>query len=71
VLAGALVTEIVFAYPGLGSRIFTAIQGKDYFVIQGIFLFIIAGVLVANFLVDIVYVLIDPRTRIGMQGGEA
>jgi peptide/nickel transport system permease protein len=71
ILAGALVTEIVFAYPGLGSRIFTAIQGKDYFVIQGIFLFIIAGVLIANFLVDIAYVLVDPRTRIGMQGGQA
>jgi peptide/nickel transport system permease protein len=71
VLAGALVTEIVFAYPGLGSQIFRAISTKDYFVIQGIFLFIIVGVLVANFIVDIVYVLVDPRTRIGMQGGQA
>ena len=64
-------TEIVFAYPGLGSQIFRAIQNKDYFVIQGIFLFIIIGILVANFIVDIVYVLVDPRTRIGMQGGQA
>jgi peptide/nickel transport system permease protein len=40
-------------------------------VIQGIFLFIIIGVLIANFLVDIVYMLVDPRTRIGMQGGQA
>jgi peptide/nickel transport system permease protein len=71
VLAGALVTEIVFSYPGLGSQIFRAIQDKDYFVIQGIFLFIIVGILVANFIVDIVYVLVDPRTRIGMQGGQA
>ncbi len=71
VLAGALVTEIVFSYPGLGSQIFRAISTKDYFVIQGIFLFIIIGVLIANFIVDIIYVLIDPRTRIGMQGGTA
>ncbi len=71
VLAGALVTEIVFSYPGLGYQIYRAITNEDYFVIQGIFLFIIVGVLVANFLVDLAYVLIDPRTRIGMQGGQA
>jgi peptide/nickel transport system permease protein len=71
VLAGALVTEIVFAYPGLGWLIFNAINNKDYFVIQGAFLLIIIGILIANFLVDIVYVLVDPRTRIGMQGGQA
>ena len=69
ILAGALVTEIVFSYPGLGYQIYRAITNADYFVIQGIFLFIIVGVLVANFIVDVVYVLIDPRTRIGMEGG--
>jgi peptide/nickel transport system permease protein len=69
VIAGALVTEIVFSYPGLGYQIYRAITNEDYFVIQGIFLFIIVGVLVANFLVDLVYVLVDPRTRIGMEGG--
>jgi peptide/nickel transport system permease protein len=71
ILAGALVTEIVFSYPGLGSLIYTAILNKDYFVIQGTFLFIIIGILIANFLVDIVYIIVDPRTRIGMQGGQA
>ncbi len=71
VLAGALVTEIVFSYPGLGSLIYRAIINQDYFVIQGTFLLIIIGVLIANFIVDIAYVLIDPRARIGMQGGEA
>ena len=69
VIAGALVTEIVFSYPGLGYQIYRAITNEDYFVIQGIFLFIIIGVLVANFVVDIVYVIVDPRTRLGMQGG--
>jgi len=71
ILGGALVTEIVFSYPGLGFQIFRAISNKDYFVIQGIFLFIIIGTLVANFIIDIAYVLVDPRTRIGMQGGQA
>jgi peptide/nickel transport system permease protein len=71
IIAGALVTEIVFSYPGLGYQIYRAITNEDYFVIQGIFLFIIVGVLIANFLVDLVYVIVDPRTRIGMQGGQA
>jgi peptide/nickel transport system permease protein len=69
VTAGAIVVEIVFSYPGLGSLTLGAIQNRDYFLIQGIFLFLITGVLIANFVIDIAYVLIDPRTRIGMQGG--
>ncbi|HET8872869.1 MAG TPA: ABC transporter permease subunit, partial [Gaiellaceae bacterium] len=66
---GAIVVEIVFSYPGLGSLTLSAIQNRDYFLIQGIFLFLIVGVLLANFIIDIAYVFIDPRTRIGMQGG--
>jgi peptide/nickel transport system permease protein len=68
VVAGAIVVEIVFSYPGLGTLTLQAIQNRDYFLIQGIFLFIIVGVLLANFCIDIAYVLIDPRTRIGMMG---
>jgi peptide/nickel transport system permease protein len=68
VVGGALVTEIVFGYPGMGSLIITAIQNRDYFLLQGLFLFIIIGVLVANFIVDIAYVIVDPRTRTGIQG---
>jgi len=68
VVGGALVTEIVFGYPGMGSLIITAIQNRDYFLLQGIFLFIILGVLIANFVVDILYVIVDPRTRTGLQG---
>jgi peptide/nickel transport system permease protein len=68
VVAGALVTEVVFTYPGLGSMTLTAIQNRDYFLLQGIFIFIIVGVLIANFLVDLAYLVIDPRTRLGMQG---
>jgi peptide/nickel transport system permease protein len=68
VLSGTLVTEIVFGYPGVGSLILTAIQNRDYFLLQGIFLFVIVGVLIANFVVDIAYVIVDPRTRTGLQG---
>ena len=68
-VAGALVTEIVFSYPGLGYLILQAINNQDFFLLQGAFLFIVIGVLVANFVIDIVYVLVDPRTRTGMRGG--
>jgi len=61
----------VFAYPGIGYLILQAIQNEDFFLLQGIFLFVIVGVLVANFLIDIAYVVVDPRTRVGMQGGAA
>jgi peptide/nickel transport system permease protein len=68
IVAGALVTEVVFSYPGIGYLLLAAIQNQDYFLIQGCFLFIIIGVLLANFIIDIVYVIIDPRTRRGMTG---
>jgi len=71
IVAGALVTEVVFSYPGIGYLLLAAIQNQDYFLIQGCFLFIIVGVLVANFAIDIVYVIVDPRTRRGMAGETA
>jgi peptide/nickel transport system permease protein len=71
IVAGALATEIVFAYPGVGYLILQAINTRDYFLLQGCFLFIIVGVLLANFAIDIAYVFVDPRTRLGMQGDSA
>ncbi len=68
VVGGALVTEIVFGYPGIGTLIITALNNRDYFLLQGVFLFIIVAVLIANFIVDIAYVIVDPRTRAGIQG---
>jgi len=68
IAAGAIVTEIVFSYPGIGHLLMQAIQNQDYFLIQGCFLFIIMGVLLANFAVDILYIIVDPRTRRGMVG---
>ncbi len=71
IVAGALATEVVFAYPGIGYLILQAIQNQDFFLLQGCFLFVVIGVLLANFMIDIVYVIVDPRTRTGMQGGGA
>lgn len=71
IVSGALVTEAVFSYPGLGNLVLQAIQNEDFFLLQGVFLFVIIGVLVANFIIDVVYVIVDPRTRVGMQGGAA
>ena len=63
IVGGTLVTEIVFSYPGIGFALFQAIGAKDYPLMQGIFLIITLSVLVANMLADLVYVLLDPRTR--------
>jgi peptide/nickel transport system permease protein len=68
IVAGALATEVVFAYPGIGYLILQAIHNEDYFLLQGCFLFVVIGVLLANFIIDIAYVIVDPRTRAGMQG---
>jgi peptide/nickel transport system permease protein len=63
VIGGALIVEIVFAYPGMGNTLLYAVNGRDYPLMQGIFLMITLAVLVANFMADIVYVLLDPRAR--------
>ncbi|GCE46102.1 peptide/nickel transport system permease protein [Thermosporothrix hazakensis] len=63
VVGGALLTEMVFSYPGIGFDLLTAIRGFDYSLIQGIFLMIAIAMLTANFLSDIVYALLDPRVR--------
>ena len=62
-VSGALVTENVFSYPGIGSLLFTSIRRNDYPVIQAVTLLIMVGVLAANFIVDILYGVIDPRIR--------
>ncbi len=62
-VSGALVAEIVFSYPGLGSTILSAITGADYPLVSGTTLVITVMVLLANFLIEIVYGLIDPRIK--------
>ena len=60
-LTGAILTETVFAWPGLGSLFVSSISVRDYPVLQGIFLFSAVAVVVANILTDVVYWLVDPR----------
>jgi peptide/nickel transport system permease protein len=62
-MGGALVTEQVFNYPGLGKFTFTAIGARDYSFIQGQLLLLTVSVLIANLLSDIANVILDPRLR--------
>lgn len=62
-VVGALITEIVFNYPGLGTWMFNAIRQQDYPLITGCTLVITIAVLVANFAIDMIYGLIDPRVK--------
>lgn len=63
VVGGALLTEIIFSYPGVGFALLQAVQSEDFPLMQGIFLVITFAVLGANFLADIFYVILDPRVR--------
>ena len=62
-VGGALVAEIIFSYPGLGTTLLNAIMGGDYPLISAITLIITVMVLIANFLIEIVYGFIDPRIK--------
>ena len=63
IVGGTLIMELIFSYPGLGLRLFEATLAKDYPLMQGMFLVITLSVLVANIIADIVYAIMDPRTR--------
>jgi peptide/nickel transport system permease protein len=62
-LGGALVAELIFSYPGLGSTIQTAVLGQDYPLISATTLIVTVMVLLANFIIEILYGLIDPRIK--------
>ncbi len=63
VLAGSMLTEIVFSYPGQGYLLVQAVRNQDFPLMQGLFFCITVAVLLANWLVDIAYLWLDPRTR--------
>ncbi len=63
VIAGNITVEIVFSYPGLGNQILKAVNSHDFFVMQGGFIFLIIGILLSNFIIDIIYIFLDPRVR--------
>jgi peptide/nickel transport system permease protein len=64
VVAGSIVMETVFSYPGIGFQLWKAVSNNDYPLMQGTFLVISIAVLAANLLVDLLLGLIDPRTRV-------
>jgi len=64
-LSGAIVTEQVFSYPGLGQWIWRSIEWFDFPALQAIFFVIALCVIIANFIADIMYGIIDPRIKYG------
>ena len=64
VVGGSLLTEQVFSYPGIGQMLLQAVQSNDYALLQGLFLIITITVLAVNFIMDLLYGVIDPRTRV-------
>ena len=64
-IGGAVVTEAVFTYPGLGRLVIQAISSRDYPLIQGSILVILAIYILINLMVDVLYVYIDPRIDFG------
>ncbi len=62
-VGGALVIETVFSYPGLGSLVVMGVNSRDYMLLQGLFIFASFSIIAANFVTDLFYPLIDPRTR--------
>ena len=68
IVGGALITESIFAYPGVGYLLFNSIKQFDYPVIQGGILLIVVCVAAINFAIDMAYPLIDPRIRAGGSG---
>jgi len=68
-VAGALIAEMIFSYPGLGMAVLTAIQGNDYPLISGCTLLVTVCVLCANFSVDVLVGFLDPRIRAARQTG--
>lgn len=65
IVSGAILVEVIFSYPGIGFRLYQAIQSQDYFVIQGIVLLLSVSLAVAMFILDLIYPLIDPRIAAG------
>ncbi len=67
-LAGSVITETIFAWPGLGKLLMDAIQARDYPVVQGVVLAIALSYVAVNFLTDLVYAWADPTIRLGESG---
>jgi len=62
-LAGTIQIETIFSWPGIGRLMFDSIGQRDYPVLQGVFLLLAVGVILANFLADLTYTFLDPRIK--------
>ena len=67
-ISGSLLTETVFAWPGLGYTIYQAVEYRDYPVLQGTFLIVTILVVLSNFIAELIYGYADPRVRTGANG---
>jgi dipeptide transport system permease protein len=62
-LSGAILTETIFAWPGIGKWLIEAISRRDYPVVQGGLLMIATMIIIVNFIIDLMYGVINPRVR--------
>ena len=62
-IGGAVIIEQIFALPGVGRMLLVAIYTRDFMIMQGVVLFVAAGFVIVNFVVDMLYALLDPRIR--------
>lgn len=67
VVSGAVVVEVVFGYPGVGTILYQAIQTFDYFVIYGVVIMVIVAIGLVTFALDVLYPLLDPRISYGRE----
>jgi peptide/nickel transport system permease protein len=63
IVSGAILVEVIFSYPGLGSTLYHAIQNADYTLIQGVSFILVVAVGLAILVIDLLYPLLDPRVR--------
>ena len=63
IFGGALITEQVFSYPGIGTLLYNAVISNDYNVIMGVTVYSIVSIAVAVLVIDLIYPLLDPRVR--------
>jgi peptide/nickel transport system permease protein len=61
VIAGTIIVEVIFSYPGIGKVLYSAIRGSDYFLVQGIVFVLILAIGLATLILDLIYPLLDPR----------
>jgi peptide/nickel transport system permease protein len=61
VISGLVIVEVIFAYPGMGSLLYSAITGSDYFLIYGIVYMTVLAIALATLVMDFLYPVLDPR----------